>query len=845
MNIELYIGDRLCDIGNPEDLGIYLKRVFIKPSELSVKDAQKSYEISLPATSANNEIFNYTNIEEVQGKFKVYDNARLYIDGILILDGKFRISRITRDAYIGNLGVPAPKTVKDIFGETMMNQAGKWLIPFEGVQSITDYNTKKDAECIFPLVLYKLLPKSAVNNNYSDKDVYDSSVMLDLKDFLPSVNTVQMLKRIFSNMGYTLNGTALNDERIKNLYMSYKNPNTYEFDWGVSSMRLSGTWGHCKRITDELETKYGIDTDRRQYACNIFDSRNNEPKIVSDTGGNISIKDTRTTIIIPRSGLYKISLHSTVVRANDNFTPYGRMGVKYGTFNDAPLEIHLVKNLDRALNEIQFNNKFSLDNINQKINDDSAIFPQPHKVNFIDPKIDKNFLCGFSFGKHSDENYRNPLNPDNCNPMAITGGRSWDFDSGNGVSDRTYSAVNSPNYQKRNGTNVNKFKVDLLNADSDTGTARFDDTLASGDVRQVVWLEKGERLDLITTTPFMISFIPPVPYIYGYNINYRLEIEPFNHYLEWLKVDTNGNSTEAMNWKDKGTFVENQIDLIKSLPSEVKVNDWIDNFCKAFNLILYNAGKNTFKLDIKDKVISRDTPVIIDLDKKANVYQSTNQSLNLPYMYELGFTVDTNEEGYYRSIKKFNEHGEPVLNTGENGGGTFLTGSYETNIIRQTSTFSYCWYKNIRYEKDGDILNLPVITDHEVWENNYDYKEMSSKYYLNKNQRFWYKSGVKSLDLGLERTATVALVSNEHNGMHKQKLDYKDEPDSIMSNYFLLLTDRECYTSVECYLTPMEYANLKYSLVKFNGDIYIPAEIDGYDPLSGRKGTIKLIRRMI
>ena len=87
MNIELYIGDRLCDIGNPENLGIYLKRVFIKPSELSMKDAQKSYEISLPATPSNNEIFNYANVEEVQGKFKVYDNARLYIDGVLILFG--------------------------------------------------------------------------------------------------------------------------------------------------------------------------------------------------------------------------------------------------------------------------------------------------------------------------------------------------------------------------------------------------------------------------------------------------------------------------------------------------------------------------------------------------------------------------------------------------------------------------------------------------------------------------------------------------------------------------------------------------------------------------------------
>ena len=141
MSIELYIKNRLCDINSPESLGIRLKRQFINPAELSVKDAQMSYEITLPATPNNNEIFSHVNVEEVQGKFRIYEDARLYVDGILILDGKFRLSEITQDSYKGNLGVPAPLTAKDIFGETMMNQAGKWLIPFTGVDDITRYNT--------------------------------------------------------------------------------------------------------------------------------------------------------------------------------------------------------------------------------------------------------------------------------------------------------------------------------------------------------------------------------------------------------------------------------------------------------------------------------------------------------------------------------------------------------------------------------------------------------------------------------------------------------------------------------------------------------------------------------
>ncbi len=838
MNIELYISDGLCDLGNSE-LAITLRRQFLNPAELNTKDAQKSYEMILPATPANNEIFSHVNVEEVGDKFKIYDNARLYVGGVLILNGKFRLSEINRNSYKGNLGIPARISVKDVFGDMMLNNAGSWKIDdFKGFESISEYNEKESSPVIFPLALYGLLPKSPKEGGgFTAKDLYDRYVAFTLDDFMPSINCVEMLKKVFSNSGYNLSGTALADDRLANLYMSYKNPNDYQFDWGVSSMELSGSWQHYRDQTGELETKYSTNSDRRQYACNIFDSKNNKPKIESDTGGNISIEGEMTTIVIPRTGLYKIRLSTTTVMqdARIDFPNQTRVGVRTGTFNDAPIELQLVKNLDKTLSEIQFNNKFSLDNINQEIDDENAIFPQPHRVNFIDPKIDKNFLSGFSFGRHGDESYRNPLNGDNCNPMAITGGRSWDFADGNGVSDRTYSAVYSPSYKRRNGESVGSFIVDLQNAN--THTWRDDDYLAGGEVYQIVWLEKGERLDLITTTAYDTDTeyvdhkIKNYYFIHGYAINYRLEITPFNHYLEWLKVDVNGNSTESMNWNDKGTFVENQIDLIKSLPSEVKVNDWIENFCKAFNLILYNAGGNNFTLDVKDKGIVSNTSIFIDLDKKAHVDQSFNEPLNLPYVYELGFTVDTSEQGYFQS-------------GGDDGGGTFQTGSQETSKITQTSNFSYCWYKDIRYERDGSILSLPVITDREIWENDYDYKEMMSKQFFNKAQRFWYKTGVKELDLGLDRTAIIAQVSSEHSREHRQILNYRNEPNTIMRNYFLLLTNKKHYTVVECYLTPEEYINLDIALVRFNGDLYNVAEIDGYDPLGRRKSTIKLIRKI-
>jgi hypothetical protein len=597
---------------------------------------------------------------------------------------------------------------------------------------------------------------------------------------------------------------------------------------------------HYRSNTIDFETKYFLNLDKSQYSTNIFDAKNNSIVVNKDGGGNVNVNGTRTTITIPQTGLYKIDFLGTITMLNEETGDINRLNVRSGSLNDVPVEIHLVKNLDKSLFDINFNNKFSNDNINQNVNDSNAIFPQPNRVNFIDPKQDKNFVCGFAFGRHPDENYRNPLNSNNCNPMAITGGQSWDFDNGNGVTDRTYSAVYSPVYKSRNGDS-DSFKVDLLNAD--TQTSSNNDALAQGTVRQVVWLEKGDRLDLITTTKLTIGV--PLSYIYGYSINYNIEIAPFNHNKNWLKIDSYGSSTEPMNWNDQGTFIENQIDLIKALPSEVKVNDWIDNFCRAFNLILYSTGGKNFNLDIKDKGIIQNTSIIIDLDKKANVSQSINKPLNLPYMYELGFTVDQDEEGYIESITEFDDQGEPVLSSGDDGGGTFYTGSQDANIINQTSNFSYSWYKRIRYTIDGTILELPIITDHEIWEFDYDYEDMISNLYLDKAQRFWYKSGVKEIEIGQDRTTTIALVSNEYNGDHKQVLNYGNEANSIMRNYFLLLTNSKHYTVVECFLTPVEYSKIDISLVKFNGDIYNIADIDKYDPTGKNKATLKLIRKLL
>jgi hypothetical protein len=236
---------------------------------------------------------------------------------------------------------------------------------------------------------------------------------------------------------------------------------------------------------------------------------------------------------------------------------------------------------------------------------------------------------------------------------------------------------------------------------------------------------------------------------------------------------------------------------------------------------------------------------VIDLDKGASVQQRRNESLKLPSLYDIGFTVNTEEEGYY-DLKKKAEG-----NAGKNNDpeiiyrGKYYTESTETNVLTQTSNFSYCWYKEVLGSDEKPLFKIPVIMNHEAWENELDYEDTMDDRYYDLPQRFWYKTDLFETEIN-KRPVKLAKVSNEYNGETRQTLDYKNEPNSLLDNYFLLLldVDNTC-TVVNCSLTPEEYSRLDISLVKINGDYYNIAEMDGYDPMGKSKGVLKLIKRMI
>lgn len=390
-----------------------------------------------------------------------------------------------------------------------------------------------------------------------------------------------------------------------------------------------------------------------------------------------------------------------------------------------------------------------------------------------------------------------------------------------------------------------KFKININNAPENYASRGWykgnyvnNDWYASGEVNAIVWLEAGEILTIASVSDEGRYKRHSSKGKYGWTkhaIDFELDITPFRTNKDWLKINSAGNGTATMNWSDDINFDTDTIDLVKFLPADVKTDDFIDNFCKAFNLILRQTAADAFSLDVKQSKAAV-SPLYINLDGLASVKDRTNSPLGLPSMYKIGFTVDQEEEGY--------------VMTGDNGGGSFETGAVEESIVEQKSNFSYNWFKDINYTVGGGNIKLPlpVISKAEVWAETMAYPDAMAKRFTALAARFWYYDGLLN-NLGANfqfnnNSVSIAKVSNYIPGLIT--LSYKDEYNTILDIYFTVLVNSSShYTELEGYLTPEQYERLDGAIMAmFNGDQYYVAELSGYDPLGKNKTKIKLIRKI-
>lgn len=896
--IELYINNRFCDVGR--DFGVRLNRQLLNPGELNTKDAQYSYSITLPPTSNNHAIFNYANIEETANKFNREYRAELIINSVRVFVGAFRLSEVTRDKYKGNLYIPAAKSIKDIFGGLKLNENPEYRITIKDFAEYVSRYNKQAADgpqmAIFPYTLYGVLPKvsqSRNDNTFSSRTVWDDSVRMGMQDLAPSINPLLMLKHIFNAQGYKLGGTVFDDERLARLYMSYKNAPDYVQPWNygyLGMIRVTGEWSNItNRRTGEVQYEKGVtytDDGDKLYACDLFDCNNVKVNIEKDPGGNVvysEVKDTnelvwaRTQIMIPATGYYKIKLKTDTqllglpvfyIDPVTGVSFVGAMGPKsgYGYVRSALKVLRDRKTGDFGATKID--GVLYKNNLRQNNQYDTANTPKymptyrgadAGSIIFVDLAQNDRHIAGFQCGKRNDDDViPNPTGADtNDNTAKITVAKpalSWDSSYTGGYSNRL--GIDTPGYYKYalpdaggdapEWNTTNQYACNISNTPGSSirkgylnGSSVDEKYCYEGELNCIVWLEAGELITLTDVSDrgemqLGLGFLGWV----AKKIAFDLEITPFRTDESWLKIDESGIQITgaSMDWNDPVNFDVDSINLMGFLPADMKTDDFIDNFCKAFNLRLTQIDATTFELNVKQSKTAVSN-LYIDLDKFVSVRDRSNTPLGLPSLYKIGFTVDVEEEGYVTTEK-------------DDGGGEFETGVTEEKVVEQKSVFSYNWFKSITKVEDtgNTVLPLAVISKHDVWEEKVAYPDAIKKRYTNQAIRFWYYDGLLN-DLGASFTfnnkpLSIAKVSNELPGL--SLLSYKNQKLTILDNFFtLLINGSSHYTEVEGYLTPNQYEDLNGSIMAmFNGDLYYVAEISGYDPTGRNKTKIKLIRKI-
>lgn len=510
-NQELYINGRAVDL--PQTLGVRLNRALINPGELNTKNAEFSYSIVLPPTNRNSVAFALADVEETKNKFNRTYAAEYISDGVRIFIGRFRVTEITADGFKGNLYVPERKSVKDIFGELKLNENAPYRIPFgDFVASINQYNAAAAAgpqAAIFPYVLYGLLPKVPLNRNanmYSPRTVWDDTVRIGIADLPPSINPVAMLRHIFESQGYNLVGSALTDERIARVYMSYRNDPAYVQPWNYGThavLRVSGVWSSTtNRRTGGYFLERGVNqgyggSGDVAYAVDMLDSTNAAITINEDKGGNVFVNELEDAagavwvngqIRVPVAGFYKVRFGASVrVFDNNNWNEVdpatgirhisGRSSEAANTLPNNAIEVRLSRDGNRGadfnLSSPKLNGVFYYNNMPQNQTFDENNIPKYYpqvtangQLNLVDAAQDRAHLLGFAWGSHEGyqtDDYYNPRDTDRrfAQVLAAKPGQSWD--AGAATDKPTRIAVQSPGWWKYG--RVGTFENDQENPD--------------------------------------------------------------------------------------------------------------------------------------------------------------------------------------------------------------------------------------------------------------------------------------------------------------------------------------------------------------------------------------------
>lgn len=304
------------------------------------------------------------------------------------------------------------------------------------------------------------------------------------------------------------------------------------------------------------------------------------------------------------------------------------------------------------------------------------------------------------------------------------------------------------------------------------------------------------------------------------------------------------------------------LNLFNFTNKETKVSDWISNVQKAFNLEL-NMDGNSVEINT-NKGINKTINYAVDIDDRVSSDEAESEYISYPKEMSVQYKIDTEEWGFELTVPPEHINADDWDKWGDSGYTVIKLNddTYETQTQNTSTNFSYTWYDNFLWKEvyenwqenenwSGMTVTMPTISKAEYMAEGYGYDEAMKHDGYSLTQRFWYRDQpsqayvwlASELANGHRESVELTFPMNSWNGFN---LSYKDTEKSIASEYFNIhpmLSSN--YVTVECYLTPEEYKNIKGgALVHYDSDLYYCSEISGYDPSGGNRTKLKLIKKI-
>lgn len=906
----LYINGEQADTS--EGFSLRMNRVMRDVRRIDSGSAEWSFSFSLPSSPTNNRLFGFANSLPVSGKFMRRYRAEVMSGEVTVFSGTLILTAYDAKSseYTANLVSLKVNTVEDIFGDMTLSEL-KWGVEYDGAPTIDAENADTGSEVWYPLVAYGVFEKDPVYsdevaNDYTDRLILDSTVRFYHETFLPSLNLVSLVRRLFEQKGYTLTGDIFDDAVMRRMYtsVSLASQQPLDYNYGnpkIGACDLSVSWSNKQgrtlrgRLVQPLSYPYCVvyppahaggdgmvhcqweDIDR----YNMFegDVTENEDSYLFDPG--------ERCVVVPADGCYRIELDVTATLDTSYNGGYLNVLRKQWTtastpsieevdwrvaqdFSEiCPVEIQLTRNTLNDEGDIELikgkNNRDWRETPTTPI-DHETCYPHEQLWQSRNPTdVEPPYNAGRWGGSERDGHVSkygyfpsagsvfayDPFVSDKfiCGFSSYLGATCAVMKDGRswypGHRGVQHSMYPSAGYVFRSG-NTSSTVDEPTGHDLNTypGAPQCSVSVNGNTLTgKVVCAVWLNRNDILTLNCVHRHW-DEQDTLTGDRARYVTNV------TARLRMDSfTPKAYEQVRAENLGysspTGFDTELQLGNFLSSERKAADFINDFIRAFNLQYRQTGST---VDISRTQVASKAAGVVDIDGRCAWTSAEWSRAEWPRETGVKYSVDENSWGYWTTVPKDRQDERDWKRYGDPMYSlvTVDPDSTTTNVV--TIQTSPTYYGTFTLDREGQNLPLtmPVIGDYEVLAPGADYDEAMQKDSLDKRLRLWFRpeDGTAKATVSLASGDETVDIYLPEGGCMGTEMSYKADGGTLLDRYFSTDMDiTKDVVSVEVRLTAEEFARIGDGWrVKFDGDLYECLSVDGFDPSGANAATLRLMK---